>query len=1623
MTVHKLSAGDGYAYYTSEVASADELRAGDRELGDYYTVAGMPPGQWVAHSSALLGVAGEVTEAQMAALFGEGLHPDADRILAEGGTAKDVALGQKYRRYTTADTELTRRLGEEIARHERTAGAAPTKEQARAIRGRVAGQLFRQMHGRDARDAGELGRFITAQTTPKQQTVAGYDLVFSPAKSVSLLWALGGEEARKAVEAAHTEAIAETLSFLETHATYTRRGRNGVRQIDVQGGLLATQFRHYDSRTGDPHLHDHVVIANKVKGADGKWSALDGRTLYRMGVAASETYNAKVMEKVTTTLKVAAVPRQAGGDEPIFEIAGIDLEAIHHASSRRADIAGTLDRLQAEFAEAHGYAPNGKQKIALAQQATLESRPAKKSARRLSELVSEWSTEYAEQVTMPVGEDLLEHVRRAATGAPQGPSAERVDVAEHARLVVHELSQKRSTWSVNHVHAQTRRHLKQAMTGRTVPDDLVAAVAREATTTHSLAVTPAADVPRLPEFTRADGTSQFVRSDAHLYTSREVLAAEHRVLAAAQRTIIPAVSVERFEEVLATHTGPLSEGQVALARAFACEEKLLSLGIGPAGAGKTTSLSLAADAVRATGGTVIGLAPTAAAAAVMSADIGAQATTIDAFLIAHRRHSPGAFSLGPGDVVILDEVGMVTTGKLAELVSVAARHGAVVRAIGDDRQLGAIGSGGALRLFDNQVGATRLETVHRFRTPGEAAASLALREPPAAGADTPWAWYTEHRRIVAGDHEAMADAALRAWINDVEGGKRSLLIASDNATVTELNARAQAARIATGHLDATSSSVVLRDGLTAHAGDVVVTRRNDRTLALNGGKDFVKNNDVWTVHTINAGDGEGRERVTLRHTIHGGKITLDAEYLATHAQLGYAATVHRAQGATVDTAHAILDAATDRAAAYVAATRGRDTNQLYLALTESETRDEVLETIAAAYDRNLSAHETVAVEAARHGDVATLAQVYRETHDAAWTAKTRAMAVEALGAERAARFTGSDAWGAVATHLREAQEQGMDPAALLSRTVKQREFGDAQDPAAVLAWRVEHQVEAAQRILDNTDRRPLGSVSDEHLARLAQRTRTTQGRSALEDPQWASRPFATMPSTELAETLQVGLAQLNAMPPERWTSTTAAKLDWMTRTMGAEQERRAGLSPEQAAVEQIARGERPRTDTGVTIGEAIAAEQRLRAVAAKTPPPAPVRDGRRVSEDLAPTPLMNDPQVPAPYRAELQRLRARMEQRIAVRGAELAEAAPEWTAALGPVPSRPAKAGEWHQAAAEVEAYRNHYNIPAHETALIPTTHQEDPVAAALITRATVLHKHSSLTTAAPQTSEQIRQAVDEAHVAERVTTTPAAAQEVLEQLRATRAQAADPLSAPQVREAAVTEAVQTPATEEPQGVLTTDELIARAVARHRGKTQQAAPATKMPSPKSRPLPRRPLSRRSPRYPRMQSRPVRRHLARHGEPITLMPSSGTRLPSAPSRRPTARKTVLRPPAAPRKTPVATAAAAFEVCPWSRSSGSPTLIATYSRMCDHMWHGVDDRRGRVPSRSVPPPGPTTCPGGAVAGRAACGPDADRRGHRHRPTAPCGHGPGTALEQQHRLGGYRAAGVPAHHTGGRPDAFAS
>ena len=138
--------------------------------------------------------------------------------------------------------------------------------------------------------------------------MAGYDLTFSPVKSVSVLWAIADPKTAAVIERAHQAAIKDALDFIETKALFTRRGTNGVRQVDVRG-LVATAFTHRDSRAGDPDLHTHVAVANKVQTLDGKWLAIDGRLLYKAVVSASETYNTALERHLVDALGVRFAER------------------------------------------------------------------------------------------------------------------------------------------------------------------------------------------------------------------------------------------------------------------------------------------------------------------------------------------------------------------------------------------------------------------------------------------------------------------------------------------------------------------------------------------------------------------------------------------------------------------------------------------------------------------------------------------------------------------------------------------------------------------------------------------------------------------------------------------------------------------------------------------------------------------------------------------------------------------------------------------------------------------------------------------------------------------------------------------------------------------------------------------------------------------------------------------------------------------------------------------------------------------------------------------------------------------------------------------------------------------
>ena len=203
-----------------------------------------------------------------------------------------------------------------------------------------------------------------------------------------------------------------------------------------------------------------------------------------------------------------------------------------------------------------------------------------------------------------------------------------------------------------------------------------------------------------------------------------------------------------------------------------------------------------------------------------------------------------------------------------------------------------------------------------------------------------------------------------AWRRERAGGWDCLMLAPARELVRELNLRAQAARGTDG------PSAPLSDGCDAHVGDVVISRRNDRRLGVSG-TDWVKNGDRWQVDAVGPDGG-----LSVRHLASRLHATLPADYVAAHVELGYASTVHAAQGITTDVVHGIVTGAEDRQLLYTMLTRGRVENHAHLVLGSDETHalpsptdnraltvTEVLEAIVARDGAAVSATTTRATAA------------------------------------------------------------------------------------------------------------------------------------------------------------------------------------------------------------------------------------------------------------------------------------------------------------------------------------------------------------------------------------------------------------------------------------------------------------------------------------------------------------------------------------------------------------------------------------------------------------------------------------------------------------------------------------
>ena len=951
-SLHKLSAGDGYTYLTRQVAAADSTELGQNSLSDYYSAKGESPGQWRGEGLTSLGrikAGDQVTEDHMLALFGVGEHPAAEAIYeevraaeeAKGARPKDAIktaekarrLGAKYGDFKDEPSDFIVRVTRAYRDFNKARGASrdsviPDEERA-AIRTRIGRETFVELHGREPLDNRELSGHVARMSRPPRKAVAGYDVTFSPVKSVSTLWALAPREVAEEIEAAHQAAVEDAMDWVESTVSYTRRGKAGVRQVDIKG-LLMAQFTHRDSRAGDPDLHTHVALSNKVEAMDGTWLALDGQPLHQALVSASERYNTRLEAEVVERLGVSFVERKEPGrgeKRAVREIDGVDPELMKAWSSRRAMIDARRSELAAEFTAAHGRTPTPKEAIALAQQATLETREAKHEPRSLAEQRTAWR-EQAEAHFEAKGvahgvETMLDTVR--STLGPQArilTSTEREDLAA---ATLHTLESSRAQWQMVHVRAEVERRIRAAGVGRSNLDEHVEdCVSRVLSPASSVRLDRQLKV-KGPE-RRRDGQSVYERAHQAMYTSERVQDAERRILAAARDVDARRIGEDQVAIALleaAANGTTLDPGQAAMVTATATSGARVQLGLAPAGSGKTTAMRALAKAWEGTGGTVIGLAPSAAASTELGSSIGTDADTLSKLVWHIERPEVAApewmSSIDERTLVIVDEAGMASTPDLAATVDFITSRGGSIRLIGDDQQLAAVGAGGVLRDVASEVGAVHLTRLHRFTDPAEGEATLGLR----SGDTEALGYYLDQGRVhVAADSDSVIGDVFEAWKRDTEAGQHALMLAATNETVTALNDLARTHRL--GGVEPEGPSAVLASGLRASAGDRIVTRRNDRRLRITS-THWVKNGDRFTVREV----GDDGSLVAV-HQETGRALTLPAEYVAHTVDLGYASTYHGAQGSTVDVTHCALTGTESRQLFYVGMSRGRAANHAYV---------------------------------------------------------------------------------------------------------------------------------------------------------------------------------------------------------------------------------------------------------------------------------------------------------------------------------------------------------------------------------------------------------------------------------------------------------------------------------------------------------------------------------------------------------------------------------------------------------------------------------------------------------------------------------------------------------------------
>jgi conjugative relaxase-like TrwC/TraI family protein len=736
--------------------------------------------------------------------------------------------------------------------------------------------------GRDPRTGELLGR------PQGRNAVPAFDVVLRPTKSVSILYGLGDPATGRAVLAAHHAGLAEAVAYLDEHLG-TRRGHGGVQHVSGQG-LLAVGFDHRTSREGDPLLHTHLVVANRVQGPDGRWTALDGRDLYRHRLAADAIYRATYQRALVRTLGVEWTAADGHGNR---ELQGIPEALVRGFSKRAGQIDAELDQLTAD----------GRERTPRLVKWTVQATRKPKQHEPPDTLYDRWRQEAAER-----GVDADALVQEVT-----GRTANRVQ------------DQTMSDAATGHLF--DRLAGPDGLTGHastfTRPDVLVALGA-------GLAGAGRTELEELADRFLAERAVSVVADrvlEERRWSTPELLAVEQRLVASATGRTgdeVARVSHQAVGEALAAHPSA-GQDQQAMVRDLCRGGHGVAVVVGRAGTGKTFTLGIARHAWQLDGYRLLAAAPTGIATMSLQGEGFEDVATCDRLLGDLDR---GEEQLNGRTVLVVDEAGMLGSRKLARLLEHAHHAQAKVVLVGDDRQLAAIDAGGGFRALRMRLGASELTENRRQHQAWEREALELVRS---GLVEEAVAAYRAHDRVVAADSKPAATLALlQDWWTAWQQAKRDpaqevVVLAARRTEVDRLNTACQELLAARGRLG--GERLQVEDRKLA-VGDRVVCGHNaiGELGVANGSRGTITALDPHTRTLTLRLDGDDGQEITLPRSYLDGRGRGERN---RRVDLAYATTGHRAQGLTRGRALVRLTGTEDVNWLYVQLSRARQDTRLY----------------------------------------------------------------------------------------------------------------------------------------------------------------------------------------------------------------------------------------------------------------------------------------------------------------------------------------------------------------------------------------------------------------------------------------------------------------------------------------------------------------------------------------------------------------------------------------------------------------------------------------------------------------------------------------------------------------------